>query len=268
MEEMNMVSEGAEEQEYTISEDTDIGAEASEPAEPTGANGKTEEDSRYAAARRNAEAALKAEREKIARDRETMESDIISSLGIVDPSTGNVINTKGDLEKYRAAQTRAEIQALALRSGISEDELSAMIDRHPEVVKARIAQQEAETAAAKSRINAQLAEISKLDPSIKSVDDLVRTDNYAEIKNKVQIGYSLADAYKLVNFDRLSARSGEAGKQAAINSISSKSHLTTTPVGTAGSIAVVVPEDIKTAYRQINPGITDEEIAKHYSKNK
>ena len=264
------ISIGAEEQDVTDPADIDAGAEEQEVTDPAiqteQNNGKTEADAKAAAARRKSEAELKAERERFARERATMESDLISSLGLVD-SDGNIISTKEGLDKYREAQANAAIRDYAQRAGISESELSKIIEQHPDVMRAKAAQKQADVSAAKARVDEQIKEISKLDPGIKTVDDLINNDKYGQIKALVKKGYSLPDAFKITNFDRLASMKGDAGKQSAINSVNSKSHLTTTQVGAAGGTVASVPEDIKAYYRQINPGITDEEISKHWAKN-
>ena len=259
MEEMNKeVSLGAEEQDIADPADT-VGAEEQGVAAPASTDSKTEEDSKYAAVRRR-------ERERFERERDALETNLIGSLGLVD-SAGNVINTKEGFERYRNEQAQAELKAFALRSGLNEEELSSFINSHPDVVKARESQRQAEASAAKERINTQIKEISSIDPDVKSVEDLVERPEYPEIREMVKKGYSLSDAYKLVNFERITSRRSDAGKQSAINSINSKAHLTPTQLNSSGGTVAVVPEDIKAYYKQINPGITDAEIAQHWAKN-
>lgn len=57
-----------------------------------------------------------------------------------------------------------------------------------------------------------------------------------------------------------------AARQSAINAVKSKSHMVPAAERSGGT-EVVVPEETKKLYRQLNPGVTDEEIKRHYAKS-
>ena len=86
---------------------------------------------------------------------------------------------------------------------------------------------------------------------------------YGKIREKVKRGYSLEDAYYLVHRDELSEKQVASAKQSALNASSSKRHLESTT--SRGTDSAYVPNDVKEMYRELNPGITDAEIAKHYN---
>ena len=261
---------------------TSIGAEEQDPAAPADVDNdigegttpadNNDENSRYAAARRKAEAErdriISEERAKFEAEKAQLEADIIGSLGYTDPATGTLINSRDSLAKFRASQAEAEVKAFAQRSGISEEELSSIIDRHPAVVQAKAAQKQAEIAASKARLTEQLKEITRLDPDVKTVDDLLKSEKYNEVKDLVKQGYSLANAYKVVNLDRIISRSADTSKQTALNAINSKSHLIATSVDASGGNSVVIPDETMKMYKQFNPGWTDKQIAEHYARYK
>jgi hypothetical protein len=82
----------------------------------------------------------------------------------------------------------------------------------------------------------------------------------------VKRGNTLADAYRLANFEALTSSTAAATRQAAINSMQGKQHMGQTKE--RGTGAVSVPADVKEMYRALNPGATDAEIQAHYNRSK
>ena len=68
-----------------------------------------------------------------------------------------------------------------------------------------------------------------LDPTKNSEADIINDPSYDAVVGYVEThpGTRFDEAYKLVNFDRLSSLKGTAAKQAAINEVKSKNHLST-----------------------------------------
>lgn len=110
------------------------------------------------------------------------------------------------------------------------------------------------------KLNEELAQIAKLDPGIKSLDDLAKTEHFDEIVAKVQRGYSLTDAYTLANIGKLNA----AGRQKALNA-AGKDHLRALG-GDTGGAPVTVPKAVLDSYHMMLPHMSDEDIAKDYAK--
>ena len=111
-----------------------------------------------------------------------------------------------------------------------------------------------------------LKQITELDPTIKTAEDLASMENVDEFNRLVfENGLSLTQAFRLVNMDRLLSRSESKARQDTLNKVNSKSHLT--PVSGAPSEEVVAPDDVKAEYRVYFPNMTDEEINEHYRKN-
>jgi hypothetical protein len=252
------------------------GAEVQELAEPAVDDEQTladddivnsnDDNSKYAAARRKAEAELRREREKHAEEKANLEAEIIGGLGLTDIE-GNLITTRDGLKKHREVQAEEALKAFAMRSGVSEEELKRVIDSHPAVIEAKATKEAAQREAATKRLNEKIKNISSIDSDIKTVDDLVNSENYNEVKRRVAEGYDLVDAYKLANYDKLMSRSLDGAKQSALNHLNSKSHLTSTTFGASGAEAEI-PADIKQMYKQLLPGMSDKEISEHYAKYK
>ena len=229
-----------------------------------------EENARYAAARRKAEQERDAAIERARADAQAAAQRVIDEAfqgsGLVNPYTKQPIQSKADFDAYKQAFEEDQRAKLLKRSGMNEAQFNAFIQSIPEVRKAKEAETAANRARAEIKVQEQLTEIRKLNPNIQSVRDLTTMESYPQLYAMVQRGYDLADAYRLANFAELSKREAGAARQSAINAVKSKSHLA--PVAErSGTAEIVVPEETKQLYRQLNPGVTDDEIKRHYAKS-
>ena len=91
--------------------------------------------------------------------------------------------------------------------------------------------------------------------------------NSKEFYSLVKRGNSFLDAYRLANFDKLTAARAEQARQQAMNNARSKDHLRPT-TGQQGAGAVSVPPDEMAMFRAINPGATEAQIQAYYNKIK
>lgn len=274
-------AEGGEEQEIADPAGMDESGEEAgdgegtetdaEDGEGTPGSQSKAERARFAAARRKAEAerdaAVKAAKEEAQRQIDAA----ISSLGIENPYTGKTVRTKEEYDQYVAAVQTERKNQLLKRSGMSEAEYKEFVDGLPEVQAARAAKAQADEAAreaaeasARQKVEEQLAQIRAMDPSVKSLADLAKTENYPKVYEMVKKGYDLADAYKLANFDRVQRSTADSSRQAAMNAAAGKAHMSST--ASRGVGAVSVPSDVADMYRVFDPDISDAEIQKHYAR--
>lgn len=268
---------GAEEQEVTDpAEETDETTEEDDGGSVSESGQSAQDNARYAAARRKAEAerdaAVAKAKEEALLEKQKAVDEVYKGLGLIDPYTKKPITSK---EEYDSWKQRADIEKksmVAKKSGMTDGEFDEFVANLPEVKAAREIKAQAEETMkqaqaeqAKVKVDKQIAEIQKLDPSIKSLDDLRNMENYEEFYDRVKRGQSLVEAYKLTNFDKLTKATADTARQAAINSMSGKSHLEKTSGRGAG--AVTVPKEILDNYRMYNPDATDAEIQKHYNKH-
>ena len=121
-------------------------------------------------------------------------------------------------------------------------------DYEERAAAAEAAERAAKEVQAKARIEEQMKTISELDPSIKKLEDLTKMENYQEFYALVKRGNSLSDAFKLVNYDKITRRIAAGAAQADRNAAASKAHLTRTAPRGRGSATV------------------DAEITAHYNK--
>lgn len=239
-------TEGTEEE--TEEETADASGDAGEGGQSTGGKAQTpEENSRYAAARRKAEAerdlAVQKAREETREEMKRELEESIRALGLKSPSA-----------KEPAAAMLAE-----------RAERAKLAEQAEQAERAKLAQR-AMAERAMAEIERQIGEIRELDPSITSLADLKKMDSYGRFYELVKRGNTLTDAFRLVNMDRLTAKAGEAAKQAALNQVASKAHLDRTVTRGAGS--VTVPADVIAEYRAFNPDAADAEIRAHWAKYK
>lgn len=210
-----------------------------------------EDNARFAAARRAAEGerdALINRMNNLASKRGFKSFDELEKA--IDDEERNSVVTKFEEETGLSAEAFKPLLNDALRN-------------NPDIIEAKRIAEQNRIAESRKIFESQMAEIKKLDGSINSIEDIKAMPQFNEFDNLVRRGYSLTDAYKLVNFDKLSSAKNESIRQATVNNIESKSHLAGNKGG-AGS-GVVVPRDVADMYREFNPGITDEEIYKDYS---
>ena len=275
------VTEPAEPSEPT---ETTAGEEVQEPAEPAAGEEtqeeapkeepkKTEQDAKFAAARRKAErdAEIAKIRQEAQEEANQKFEQFFANSGLVNPYTRQPIRSKAEYDAYRVQYEAEQKASLLKKSGMSDAEFQAFVSGLPEVRQAREAQAKAEAAErevraeqAKLKVAEQLKEIQAIDPNIKELKDLAKLETYPQLYDMVKRGYSIADAYRLSNFDALTQKAAEASRQAAMNAAKSKEHLN--PTVQRGVGAVTVPEDVKAEYLAFNPGATEAEIQKHYQK--
>lgn len=200
---------------------------------------------------------LKNDREKI---RKELEEENNRRLDSIAKSRG--FENWKELEEY---SNKEQLQNLGVNDADAfEKYLNNIIENNPEMIKARAIIAEQQKRDAERQLNDQVAEISKLDSSIKNVDDLLSHPSYDKVLDRVKNGANLVDAFKLENFDTLTGRTSDAAVQHTLNNINNKSHVKTTS-GSASS-DVVVPNEIYATYRRNLPNWTDEQIKKHYAK--
>lgn len=231
-----------------------------------------ERDAAFAAARRRAEADYEKKLEAQREESESKINEILSSLHIEDPYTGKQISSVKEYEDYKNKVSEEEVASQLETSGLTRETIDKLISEHPAVkraeeITAKLGEEEyrhQEEAIQKS-IEADIKAIGELDPEIKSLEDLANVDKDGEILGLVKKGYSLKDAYMVINFDKISARQDAAARQRALNDINSKGHLNKS-TGAGKAAMVDVPSDVKEQYRFINPGMSDEEITRDYNR--
>lgn len=146
--------------------------------------------------------------------------------GYKNPETGQPIRSARDYAEAMAAQQRMQARQQLQENNIDPSLIDNMIANSPVVRRAEEATAELNAMRAQQQVDQDIAEVLKLDPSITSRDDLLKDPMLPVMLDKVRGGMSFVDAYKIVNFDRLSDSKTAAAKQGVINQVKGQSHLT------------------------------------------
>lgn len=267
-------------------ESGESGQEGEDGGAPEGgsAGGKpplTEEQRREnAAQRRRAETQAAIDRAveeavQAERDRARAEMDaFFASAALKNTITGKPITTMEEFGEWKQAFDASQLQKDLKAGRLTPEALQRVIEQTPSMQQVRqLAQRQDEQqrqqaqAAAQARVEREMEEIHRLDPSINEVKDLLNMPKAREFYDLVKKGNTFLDAFRLANFEALAARQAEAARQQAMNNARSKDHLTATS-SQRGAGAAPVPADEMAMFRLLNPSATDAEIQSYYSKQK
>lgn len=263
--EVETTEAGANEQE--VAETASIGPEETgenepETAEPAAEGQSAEDNARFAAARRRAEAQFN---QRIELERQAARDEMIRQMydGQLDPYTNRPITSEADLRAYEQAYQRDQMQ----QAGIDPAMLDRMIANNPTVKQAqqvidRVNMEEGERA-----MNDAIAEISRLDPSVTDVASLATHPNAQAFNALVNKGYALVDAFRLANFDTLTGKKAAAAKQQAMNQVNGKGHLTPTTGNAGGDDIVIDPQEMQMMCHAF-PNLTHKQLVEKFKKYK
>lgn len=241
----------------TLSEEN---AEAAEPQESEDQAPEQEEQTQpqidvnaiAAAARRKAEGEMKARDAEYAR-----------RFGhLTNPETGQPIRSERDYLAALDAQEKLKAKQQLEQSGVDPNLLDQFIANNPAVRQAQAVMAQAQQQATFNQINADIAELGKLDPSIVSLEtvppDVIRfcIDRNME---------SLVDAYKIVKFGQVSSSQQAAIQQAAINQAKGKSHLNPVNGVAVQDNLVEIPQSELNRWKEYFPDKSYEELKKMYN---
>lgn len=186
-------------------------------------------------------------------------------------SEAQIVGTGAAQDMQTCAQQQAgdrqEMQALpAVEAQQKEaDAFAKYIAALPEIQKAKALQQQAREMQVQLQMEKEMQEISRMNAQIKGREDLAAMPTYGEMLRLVNRGNTLVDAYRLANFEALTASAAAATRQQVLNQLGETAHLTQTAVRQGRSMEAV-PAEIMRQYRVFNPTATDAEIQRHYNQ--
>lgn len=241
--------------------------EAADPPQESGKPTQTKEErARQAAARRKAEQD-QAVQAALAAERERTDAEIKELFGWAGFKNGEApIESLEDLRKYKADSDAARLEKDLKAGKLTPEALG-------QLVQAEIRRQQpapaAQNEAFQAQVEAELAEIRKYAPEVRTAADFRKLDRAEEFFRQVrEHGHSFAEAYRYVYADRIAEanakRTAAAEVQRTRNNIRSKEHMR--PAAAKGTGDVPVPADVMRMYRSIMPRASEEEIRRHYQK--
>jgi len=256
MENLTTTEETTVDVDTTETEVDTQGAEDAEPAEPQEVEDQAPEqpvdvNAIAAAARRKAEAEMKARDAEYAR----------RFGNLVNPKTGEPIRSERDYLAALDAQEEMKAKEQLKQSGVDPQLLDNFIANNPAVRQAQAVMAQAQQQATINQINADVAELGKLDPSIVSLEtvppDVIRLSMERQM--------SLVDAYKIVNFGQVNSSQQAAIQQAAINQAKGKSHLNPVNGVAVQDNSVDIPQSELARWKAYFPEKSAEELKKLYN---
>ena len=203
-----------------------------------------------------------------AREMDTAKTDaqreMLAALDLTDPATGKKVTTPEEFRAYITHRDAGRTDEQLRRAGVDPDTIREAIAGDPMVkatedaiAAAKNAEAEANRRAESLSLDAAIAEITRLNPEVKTFDDIFALPEYGDIKKLVGAGYSFGRAYEV---DR--ARQGV--KQAAYNAVASKAHMTKTS-GSVGDAYTISDRQLEN-YRQLHPNATRAEAVAAFKK--
>ena len=188
--------------------------------------------------------------------------------GKINPYNGKPITSEADLnaymEAYNADMQRQQLQEM----GIDQKQLNEIVGKLPEVQQAKMMLAQQQQEAAKNFMKQQFDAMKQEYPDCGFADAKAMM-NDPEGKKVLEFWrdsprLTIADAYLIMNKDKIRAQQNAAVKQGVMNQMHGKNHLKQ-PKGS--NAKGEVPADVVEGYRMYYPKATMAEIAEMYRKN-
>lgn len=183
------------------------------------------------------------------------EDELFRDLGMVDPYTGEPIESRGDFLRWKerfladSAARKEQSARMALPDPMAHDlEDAALMARINEAV------------------GGELEKIRQWDTAVATLEDIAAAETLPAVYEKVMKGYSLSDAFYLVNADAIQKEAVRRAEEAADRRFRSKEHLRA--VAPRGGGEVRIPAEVMAEFKRILPEADLESIRKFYRKDK
>ena len=234
--------------------------ESAEPQESQESTEATEQESEQQTVDVNAIAAAarrKSEAEMRARD-----AEYARRFGhLKNPKTGQPIRSERDYLAALDAQEEMKAKEQLQQNGLDPSVLDNFINNNPVIRQAQAVIEQSKQQAAFSQINADIAELGKLDPAITSLDT-VPPD---VIQYSMDRNINLVDAYKILNYGKVNSEQQAAITQQAINQAKGKNHLNPVNGIAVKDTSVDIPQSELARWQEYFPDKSAAELKKLYN---
>lgn len=204
-----------------------------------------------AAARRKSEAEMRARDAEYAR-----------RFGhLKNPKTGEPIRSERDYLAALDAQEEMKTKEQLQQSGVDPSVLDNFINNNPVIRQAQAVIEQSKQQAAFSQINADIAELGKLDPAITSLDTVPPN----VIQYSMDRNINLVDAYKILNYGKVNSEQQAAITQQAINQAKGKNHLNPVNGIAVKDTSVDIPQSELARWQEYFPDKSAAELKKLYN---
>ena len=187
--------------------------------------------------------------------------------GYTNPETGQPITSAKDYFEAMEAQERMQMRAQLQESNIDPRVIDNMIANSPAVRQAQAVTAELNSYRATQMLNDDFKKVLSFDSTKQSEEDILNDPSYMSVIDYVQRhpGTRFDEAYKIVNFERLTSSKGDAAKQAVINQIKSKNHLSTGTSVDVGDSEDEIPASLVEHYKELFPEKNMKELKALYN---
>lgn len=185
--------------------------------------------------------------------------------GYKNPITGEPIRSQADYLRALDAQEEMNAKQQLADKGIDPELITNLVNNNPKIRQAEMVMATAERVQNINRINSEVEELGRLDPSIKSLSDIPA--DVIEMVTRTNGVVSLVDAYKIANYGKVSDSKQAAITQNAINQAKSKSHLNPVNGVATPDDGVEIPNDVLTMWKDAFPDKSSKELKALYNKS-
>lgn len=212
-----------------------------------------EENQKYAEFRRKTEAeVLRAKQEADQASRMMNEIFETAYKGEINPYTGQTIETVDDFIAWKDQHEKQQLQD----AGLPPDYIDKVINNHPVIQQANAMLEQTKQTQQRVAFEKELIEIQKVNPKIKSIEDLVMENKDNETFNALlRGGMDLSKAYATVH------------KLPKAKQDDTKNHMQSVGGGTAGSgVEREIPANELETYREAFPNETLAQLRTRYNR--
>lgn len=243
------------EQTETVGDEVEVTENEPQVDEPQEQTRDFDRDAIYADARRKAEAEAK-------KRQADMDAEFARRFGgYKNPITGEPIRSQADYLAALDAQAQAKVEEQIKASGVDTNILQEFIDNNPVVRQAKEYMERIQLEEAKRQIDADVAELTKLNPSIKTFDNVPQDVIEYATNKKV----SLTDAYKVLNYGKVTEQNVEAARQSAVNQIKNKQHMAPMNGVASNNTELEIPSNELSTWKALFPEKTYDQLRTLYN---
>lgn len=209
-----------------------------------------------AAARRQAEEAARVKQSKI-------DAEYARRFGhLRNPETGLPIQTQEDYLAAIDAQEKQIAENQLKQIGVDPSIINQMIANNPAIRQAQELIAQAHQNEVMNQINNDVAMLSQMDPSIKTLGDVPPE----VIQLSMSTNMSIVNAYKVINYGKVSSAKQEAIQQAAINQAKGKQHMTPMNGISTPETGVDIPDSELAMWKETFPDKSMADLKKLYNE--
>lgn len=215
------------------------------------------------------DAAVAAER----RANEERLKNIFAGLGLTDRYHDNrPITNQKEYEEWLDANNAAGLNRRLQNGQLTPKDIQDIVEASPTIQQTRAVMERQEQererqnrAAYERMVSDELAEISRIDPSVRTLEDALKLPTGKEFSRLVQEnGLTFSEAFRLANEDRLEQIRNRTAREQAARAQASTAHLQSVAAGSRGGVRV--PSETMELYHVLHPDWSNDRIREDYRK--